>query len=507
MRTRFTIIVLLMAWVSIAPAVLAEPIDIGSRLELMVDEYLVDSMENVELRLHPPTAREVAIIHNAPWEGNASGYHTVLQDGDVYRMYYRGHRYIVQEDKKFAQAQHEVICYAESMDGIRWMKPSLGLVAFKGSKDNNIIWEGAGSHNFTPFIDTNPACLPEERFKALGGIGNGLYTFASADGIHWKQRSEDPVITEGAFDSQNVGFWDETRGRYAAYFRTFTQIGEKRYRSIAMTTSPDLVTWSEVIALTYPGSPNEQLYTNGILPYHRAPHILLGFPTRYVDRPLTDHVRTVDPVGLHGLLFKSIQRGGTDLTDGVFMTSRDGLAFRRWNEAFLRPGRQEKGNWLYGNMYQNWGLVETPWDATGVGAISLEGTEAPKELSIYVSEGAWLDTENRMRRYTLRIDGFASMHATRDGGEFVTKPIVFSGSTLTMNYSTSAAGSVRVELQDADGTPIEGYALDDCPEMYGDTIEQTVAWTSGADVSGIAGQPVRVRFTLNDADLYALRFK
>jgi hypothetical protein len=484
----------------------AQPIDIGSRLELMIDDYLIENMQGAELRLHPPTPREVAITHGAPWEGNACGYYTVLQEGGLFRMYYRGHGYLLLE-KKLASAHQEVICYAESTDGIRWTKPDLGLIAYESSTNNNIIWNSVGSHNFTPFIDTNPACRPDEKYKAFGGGGDGLYVLKSADGIHWAKLSAKPVITEGAFDSQNIGFWDEARGYYAVYFRTFAKIGEKRYRSIAVTTSQDLVTWTPPVPLSYPGAPNEQLYTNGILPYYRAPHILLGFPTRYVDRPLTEHMKTVEPVALRGRVLKSFPRGSSDLTDGLFMTSRDGLAFKRWDEVYLRPGLQQKGNWLYGNMYQGWGLVETPWDATGVGPISLEGVRAPKELSIYLTEGVWLKAEKRMRRYTMRIDGFVSMHAPLKGGEFVSKPLLFNGKELVINYSSSAAGSVRVEIQNPDGSPVAGYALADCPEIYGDTIEQVVSWTAGPDVSSLAGKPVRLRFVIKDADLYSLRFR
>jgi len=99
-----------------------EPIDIGSRLELMVDTYLIESRVDAEFLLHQPTPREVALVHDAPWEGNACGYHTVFQDGDVYRMYYRGHRYRVEPDT-FEQAQREVVCYAQSPDGVTWTKP------------------------------------------------------------------------------------------------------------------------------------------------------------------------------------------------------------------------------------------------------------------------------------------------------------------------------------------------------------------------------------------------
>ncbi|MCA9444925.1 MAG: hypothetical protein KC964_29330, partial [Candidatus Omnitrophica bacterium] len=426
--------------------VTADPIDIGSRLELFVDDYLIDTLTGAELQLQSPTPREVAIIHDEPWEGNSSGYHTVFQDGDLYRMYYRGHQYTVKEDS-FGGAHREVVCYAESRDGVHWEKPDLGLVDYEDSKSNNIIWDATGSHNFTPFIDANPDCKPDEKYKALGGVGNGLFIFSSADGINWNLMDRKPVITEGAFDSQNVAFWDETRNHYAAYFRTFTQMGDRKVRSIAMTTSPDFIHWATPTALEYPGSPIEQLYTNQVIPYHRAPHLLLGFPTRYVDRPLTDHVKTIDPVELRALLLKSYRRCGTDLTDGLFMTSRDGQTFHRWGEAFIRPGLQEKGNWTYGDIYQNYGIVETKWDP-GCSLEALEELNVPSELSIYVSEGSWRTGETRERRYTLRIDGFVSVHAPLPVGELVTKPIVFSGNRLQINYSSSAAGSVRVELQD-----------------------------------------------------------
>ena len=68
----------------------AEVPDIGARRELFVDGYLVDTMTDCELRLHRPVPREAALVHDAPWEGNLSCYHTVFKDGDLYRIYYRG---------------------------------------------------------------------------------------------------------------------------------------------------------------------------------------------------------------------------------------------------------------------------------------------------------------------------------------------------------------------------------------------------------------------------------
>ena len=132
--------------------------------------------------------------------------------------------------------------------------------------------------------------------------------------------------------------------------------------------------------------------------------------------------------------------------------------------------------------------------------------DSPRELSLYASESYFTGKLSRLRRYTLRLDGFASVFAPRAGGEFVTKPFVFSGQHLSLNFSTSAAGSIRIELQNAAGRPIEGYTLADCSEIFGDATEYVVRWTSGSDVGALAGQPVRLRCVLREADLYALQF-
>ena len=132
---------------------------------------------------------------------------------------------------------------------------------------------------------------------------------------------------------------------------------------------------------------------------------------------------------------------------------------------------------------------------------------APDELSIYVSEGYWRGESMNLRRYTLRVDGFASVQAPLSGGELVTKPLIFAGSRLRINFSASAAGSVHVEiLRDQMNTPIEGFSLDDCIELLGDDLERIVRWSGGSDLSHLEGVPIRLRFVLRDADLYAFQF-
>ena len=113
----------------------------------------------------------------------------------------------------------------------------------------------------------------------------------------------------------------------------------------------------------------------------------------------------------------------------------------------------------------------------------------------------------RIRRYTLRTDGFVSMQAGFNGGEFTTHPMRFEGSELELNYSTSAVGSVRVEVQDMDGNAFPGYSLEECPEKFGDEIEGVIAWNSGGRLGNLAGRPIRLRVALKDANLYAFRFR
>ena len=179
----------------------AEPIDIGNRLELFIDNHLIEKTTgDVAQKMLKPEPKEVIIVTDSPWEGNTSGYYTLFQDGDLYRMIYRGW----QHDEKMKAEHKEVTCYAESKDGIRWTKPNLGLFEWEGSKENNIVMLTPGTHNFTAFRDDNPSTPPESRYKAVGGGGGGLVPFESADCKHWKLIQKKPVITDGAFDSQNL---------------------------------------------------------------------------------------------------------------------------------------------------------------------------------------------------------------------------------------------------------------------------------------------------------------
>ena len=331
---------------------------------MFVDDYLIDRLSGARRTLHRPVAREVSLERTKRWEGNSSGYTTVFEDGGLYRIYYRG-THIVYTQGKGENVHREVVCYAESSDGIHWTRPDLSIVEFDGSKKNNIIWDGIGSHNFTPFLDTNPNRTANAKYKAMGRgkslnpndksrFGHGLYIFESEDAIHWKLTRDETVITEGAFDSQNLAFWDSLRGEYRAYVRDF-----REGRDIRTCTSKDFIHWSKPVFLIYAPGRMGQLYTNGVIPYYRAPHIFVGFPTRYADYGWAESTKQLPQREYREVVASASQRSGTAFTDSMFMSSRNALNFDVWPESFVRPGPQRPGSWFYGDKYQNWGIVET----------------------------------------------------------------------------------------------------------------------------------------------------
>ena len=480
----------------------AEPLKIGNRLEPFVDQYLIDRMEGTSLRLHAPHYAGVAVPFNDPWDRDASGYATLIEDNGLYRLYYRGGPRDDSAGK--SEGSTSYFCYAESRDGITWVKPKLGLVEFQGSKENNILLAPASkedpwTQSISPFLDTRTGVPADERYKAVGGQWpHGLYVLVSPDGIKWRKWREQPVFKAGAFDSLNVAFWSETERCYVLYFRVFTgwtDYTQKAFRvdgfrSISRTTSPDLVNWSAPQRMTFGNTPLEQLYTNHTRPYFRAPHIYLATPMRLVPgrRFLSDAEMDEQKLGKG---FRAISGHNhsipNEVSDTVLMTSRGGTRYdRTFMEAFVRPGL-DKGNWVSRNGVPATGLIRT----------------GPSEMSIYVGQN-YVQPSAHLGRYTLRLDGFASVHADYAGGEMMTKPFVVEGAFLALNYSTSAAGGIRVEVQTAAGEPIPGYTLEECPVIVGDAIERGVRWATRDDLTSLRGQAVRLRFVLKDADLFAL---
>ncbi|MBE9511201.1 MAG: hypothetical protein IMY71_10005, partial [Bacteroidetes bacterium] len=406
---------------------------------------------------------------------------TIIKDGETYRAYYRG-----LPEAGMDGTSLETTCYAESKDGIHWKKPNLGIFEVNGTLENNIILANAApvTHNFSPFLDTKPGIDQSQRYKALGGNEkSGLIAYVSADGIKWKKLQEKPVFGKGVFDSQNVSFWSESEKCYICYFRTWTEGGYKGFRTVSRTTSKDFVQWTNPVKMSFGDTPYEHLYTSQTHPYFRAPHIYIAIAARFMPgrQVLTEE---------QALLLDVNPKYFKDCSDAIFMTSRGGSRYdRTFMESFIRPGIGLQ-NWVSRSNYPALNVVQT----------------GPAEMSIYVQQD-YAQPTAYLRRYSMRLDGFASVSAPYKSGEMITKPFTFSGDKLYLNFATSAAGEIRIEIQDADGRPVPGYSLDDSRAMIGNETERTVAWKNNEDVSKLTSKPVRLRFVMKDADLYALHFK
>jgi hypothetical protein len=420
----------------------------------------------IEVEIQDAIKREIVLTTDQPWEGMTCAYFSVIQDGKKVLMYYRG------SSGGSDHSDAQVTCVAESTDGIHFTRPKLGLIEAGGTKgqQRDLAWRGVPQFFSLSRCEPN-AAKPGERYKALGGVKQpgknwhqgetpgGLYAFASADGIHWSKMKDTPVITKGAFDSQNLAFFDTTRNRYTCFSRIFIN----KVRAVQSNHSADFLTWTEPVPHVYAeGVPWEHFYTSATVPCPTAPHLFLSFPKRFVPSRK-----------------KVPEHEGPGVSDAVFMSSRDGVNWDRpFLEAWVRPGPDLK-NWTDRNNMTANGIIES----------------SDTEWSLYISEH-YRHADHRIRRLSVRKQGFASMHATAKGGEFTTHPMVITGKKLVLNSSTSAAGSIKIEALDE-----SGKVLATSMEIFGDEFE-----TDALDVSKLVGKTVTLRVSMKDADLFALRF-
>jgi len=458
----------------------SEGIDIGSQRELFVDYYLIDKMQGAELRLHEPRDEGPVFYFDNPWEGQFSGYCTIIKEDSLFRAYYRGIPTVGNDGNK-----NEVTCIAESKDGINWKKPNLGIFDFNGTKSNNIILANAApvTHNFSPFPDTKPGIPKTQKYKALGGTSkSGLIAFSSADGIHWVKMQDEPVITDGKFDSQNVAFWSEAEQCYVSYFRIWTKTGYSGFRSVGRATSKDFLNWTATTPMTFGDTQMQHLYTNQTHPYFRAPHIYVAIAARFMPGRQVVSEEDAGRLNVNLKYFK-------DCSDAVFMSSRGGNKYDpSFMQGFINPGIGLK-NWVSRTNYPALNVVQT----------------APHEMSVYVNQDYAQPTAH-LHRYSLRLDGFTSVYAPFEGGTLLTKPFVFKGETLSLNFSTSAAGSVIVEITNKDGQPINGFSLGESNELIGNETDKRVTWNKQKQLKNLAGKTIRLRFFIKDAHVYSFQF-
>ena len=469
--------------------------------ELFWDEFLTDADNTTAtLSVNRPHKCGVVMEFDEDWEGGSCDYFSVWQDDDIYRMYYNAAGFPTVVPEGYPTTLK--ICYAESKDGIHWYKPNLGIINFEGSKDNNIIlWhETDFFDNFYAFKDGNPKCLPEEKYKAVAecGFQGNLWGYTSPDAIHWTRRQM--ITNKGKFDTLNIAFWDDKLQRYCCYIRDFhdnEEIDKYGIRDVRYISSEDFWNWTDPERIDFMGGDDIPLYTNNITPYYRNTDIRTGFPTRYLDHDLklTKNYDRLTNRKTRMRWYQGEPRGGTTVTDCVFMSSRDGKNFRRFDEAWLTPGPEAGMNWVYGDCYPACGMVE------------IRDTDYPHAdnlIAMFCTEGKGFAKSKpaKMYMYTTRLDGFASYKATYKPQKLTTKTFTFEGNQLRLNFRTSGIGYVHIRVLDENDNFIEGFETCD---IFGDKVDRPVDFENG-DISTLQGKPIKLEFNMSDAEIYSVIF-
>lgn len=493
-------------------------IDIGKRREFVWDDFLIDTTQTTaERRIHHAVRQEVSIVFDKPWEGDGCNYYSTVYDDvkKVYRMYYNAWA-MFNSDKTKHTLDDVKLCCIESPDGIHWTRPSLGLVEFDGSTDNNIVitkdmfQNMRNFDNFFVMVDDNPNPAVPGRYKAVmtypelmnnGSCDTKLVSLVSDDGYHFNLYGV--VTRKGYFDTLNTIMWHAATNRYICYIRSMHAKGEALnneipktwsntdIRDIRVLYSDDFITWSDPECVVFPDAEDFPLYTNAVSPYPGAEHMLVGFPSRYVERSeWTHNYDRLCGAEKRAERCKVHPRYGLATTDCLFMCSRDGKTWTRYEEAFLRPGPEFPNNWVYGSCYPNVGLIESPSRVKG----------ADNEWSLYCNDNHWMGIPAELFRLTLRKDGFVSLHAGIQPQRIVTKSFTFQGSELKINFSTSARGGLYITLLTDDGKIRLNSG-----ELFGDSINRVVDFDGALE--SLAGQSVHMEIELCDADFYAFQFQ
>lgn len=467
--------------------------------ELFSDSEMIESQSGIDLRLHHPQRCNDVFSPEDPWGSNVTAQGTIVQlPQGGWRLYFRGGKFW---RSPFTETRGESGLFAaDSPDGINWKIVTPESILSKDSfapVEIRIL-------TATVFLDTNPDAPEDELFKMLvpGRHENerlGLLLAVSADGLHFRLKSDEPLKIESQYDTQNILFWDPRIAKY----RLYTRIRRFGIRGIRMHLTEDFKTFTNASDLTFRDDmfPKTQLYTNCIQPYFRAEKYYLGFPVRYCDHGQKWDGSALYPPGVERRAFwindfKKI-RMGTVATDSLFMSSRDGWVFDRQDESFLRPGPCTEGNWIYGDHYLFYGMIPTA---------SQQGYGAPDEISLYGVENYVGDQGKnvRIRRLAIRQDGFVSAHFPARGGELLTKTFEMKEESLSLNLATSAWGYCSVAILDEDGQTIPGFGEPEMFPIYGDSLDLRPMWRGkGSDLSSLKYRRIRLRFRGRDADLYS----
>jgi len=475
-------------------------IDPGTRKHVFIDWQLIEPgygvawggaptswqmPYGVQLAAHAPVIDPTPlIVPEHPWEDFINVYCTMLDDDGRFRLYYETH---VHKTDGSTDDLKAMLAYAESDDGITWRKPMLGLLSFRGSTANNLVYgldaaRGRGAHGVTVFRD--PAAPPDERYKLVHmGREDGVYRVfgaVSPDGLRW-QALDAPLLDRYISDTQTIIRYDERRGVYVGIFRSWTHLahapGVHGRRAIAYAETRDFRHWPTPETIVVPeasDAPDVDIYTNSYTPWPGTDDAHLMFPAYYV--------RARDTLEVH------------------LLTSRDA---RRWERPWRTPliGSGEPLTGREGGVYAGCGLI-----ATRSGAWSLPiGPKRWTHNQSHFAEGRVSPDAGLLQRAVWRPDGVTSLEA-RHHGACSTFAMRCGGSQLWLNAWTQFGGAIRCGFSDPDGTPIDGFTLEACEPVHGDQPAVPVRWNGSADLGALRDRPVRLQLQLQRARLHALQF-
>lgn len=432
---------------------------------LVLDPRAVERVEGLRLVPGPVEKDPHNPLFQAdrPWENSLNNlYPNVIYDAQQqrYKLWYKcllsDADAIAKMDKP--STVHKVgwyLCYATSADGVHWEKPSLGLHAFGGSKQTNIVARDTPNAGvFRDDRDPNAA----RRYKMIFDVGwNEMRACFSPDGIHWSA-SVTPKGLDRCGDTHSNAFWDPAIDRYVLFTRIY--VGERLlYRS----QSDDFLNWSQP-TLALRSTPQEgkarQVYCMGVFPYAG---LYLGLAMMY--------------------------NSGKDRTvDCELAYSTDSREWKRpWpGTAFIPRGKP--GSYDAGCIYAQ------------------AGTPRLVDGRLMIFYGGSLAVHRGWKRHCLpclarlRADGFAGYRPEegRTTGLLVTRPMKLSGAPLLLS-ADAAGGQIRVSVLDA-----EGFDADHCRPIVADVTDAPVEWP-GRDWSSLAGRTVRLQLEIRNATLYAFR--
>lgn len=491
---------------------------IGSEPQLFIDDEILSAKRGVVRTLHAARKLEQPVLRpDRPWEGRRVYiYGSVHFDADarLFRMWYntrlgRGHQ---QRAPGLREQQGDIVLYAESEDGLHWEKPNLGRHEFDGSSDNNILF--FDKHSPTVIIDADAPS--EYRYKMAAWNWDpdnyGYWTAHSTDGLDWREYAADPILMRDEILESMTVARHPGSGDYFAFHRLWGEVRGHVRRLVAVATSQDFTSWtSHGVCLTpdelddaWVEDPGQRTEFYGMSGFVYGGHFL-GF------LPVFDVIK--DARGESGIPASVAADGGSGLNAPVAISesgfeidqapwdgpiaaqlahSRDGRNWHRFEDRSPIIARGGPGSFDAGCILcsANRPLIrgDEVWHYyTGVNTMH-GGPMPPKTISVGLAK--W------------RLDGFVSLDAGHFGGVVETVPLQFSDEGMEVNVDADA-GSLEVEVLSAAGEPLTGFTREDCQTIHTDGVRQTVRWTGNARLP--IGQPLRLRFHLQDAKLYSFR--